>query len=137
MTKNLRIPMSRATPADLDHQFAAELSTGDLNALLALYEPNGVQVRQDGTVTRGQDELRQSMEAFTAMHPDLSIEVTNVAPIHDGVAVVLDRWAMSATGPDGRPRELEGVGVHLARRQTDGAWLFVATGLGNLIQNPH
>jgi len=133
MTKNLRIPMSRASPADLDHQFAADLSTGDLDALLLLYEPNGVQVRQDGTVTRGRDELRRNMEAFVAMHPDLRIEVTNVAPIHDGVAVVLDRWAMRATGADGQPLEDEGVGVHLARRQDNGDWLFVATGLGNLI----
>jgi uncharacterized protein (TIGR02246 family) len=133
MTKNLRIPMSRASPADLDHQFAAELSVGDLDALLSLYEPNGIQVRQDGTVTRGRDELRRTMESFAAMRPDLSLEVIDVVPFHDGLAVVLDRWTMRAAGTEGPHAETDGVGVHIARRQANGDWLFVATGLGNLI----
>lgn len=128
--------MPGTTPAELDLQFAAELNAGNLDGLMALFEENAVQVREDRAVTQGPAELRAVMRAFVEMRPQLDLEVTGVTPLDDDVALVADRWTMTAQGPEGDRIEMNGRGAHIARRQHDGRWLFVATGLGNLIPNP-
>ena len=40
----------------------------------------------------------------------------------DGVALVVNRWNLTGTGPDGAPVEMAGVSSDVIRRQSDGTW---------------
>ena len=125
--------MTGSTPAELDQDFARELNRGDLDGLLASYDERAVHIRQDGTLARGLQEIREVLEQFIEMRPRLDLEVTNVIPLDEDSAAVLDRWTLSATATEGGVLELNGTGIHLVRRQADGTWRFVATRLANLI----
>lgn len=125
--------MPRSIPEELDKQFTRDVNSGNLERLLALYEERAVHVRQDGTVARGPDEIRQVMEEFIAMQPRLHLHVTSVVPVDKDIAVVFDRWVLNVAAVDRDSVEMKGTGIHIARRQADAGWLFVATGVGNLI----
>ena len=56
--------MSARTPEELCSQFTQRFSTGDLDALVALYEPQAVLLPQPGHVARGHAAMRESLEAY-------------------------------------------------------------------------
>lgn len=41
------------------------------------------------------------------------------------LALVLARWAMEVTGPDGQPIRKSGTATDVMRRQPDGTWRYV------------
>ncbi len=125
--------MSISSPSVLDLEFTARLNRGDLDGMIALYELGAVQIREDRSVAAGPEDIREVMEGFLAMRPHLDLQVTDTVALGADMAAVFDRWTLHVTGPGGEVVEMEGRGLHLARRQDDGGWLFVATGITNLV----
>ncbi len=123
--------MPASNPEDCDALFARYLNAGNVDALLELYEPQASHVRPDGIVPHGRDAIRSALDVFVAMHPTLHVDVTNVVRAGDDLAVLYDHWTLAATGPNGEPLDMEGTGVHIVRREQDGAWAFAVTGLSN------
>ena len=115
--------MPAMTPADLDRLFAVALNSGDVEALLALYEPNASLTPEPGTEIHGKDALRGALEGFLGMQPKITMDNKTLAQIDD-IALCTANWSLSGTGPDG-PVELTGHSVEVARKQSDGSWLFV------------
>jgi uncharacterized protein (TIGR02246 family) len=97
------------------------LAEGDLDALVALYEPEAVFVPQPGTVVSGQAAIRESLQPFLAMRPRMSGEVERVLTAGD-TALVANRWTLTGHGPDGQPLEMGGLSADVLRRRTDGTW---------------
>ena len=110
--------MSARTPQELDALIQQAFNQGDLDAVMALYEPGAVFSNQQGELRSGSDAIRQEMAPFTAMKPDLKIEVTKVITAGE-IAVMYSRWSMTT------PSQMSGQSVEVARRQQDGNWLFV------------
>ena len=116
---------SATSPEACDRLFGEHVNAGDLDALLALYEPNCSFVRRDGSVARGHAEIRLVFERLLAMHARMSTEIVKVVQSGDDLAMVYNDWHMSAKRPDGQPVEASGKAIEVVRRQPDGTWRFI------------
>jgi uncharacterized protein (TIGR02246 family) len=109
------------TPEETIERFSSLLAEGDLDALVALYEPEAAFVPQPGTVVTGLPAIRESLRPFLAMLPRMSGRVERVLLAGD-TALVANRWELTGNGPDGEPVELAGVSADVLRRRADGTW---------------
>ena len=117
--------MPARSPEECDRLFGEHVSAGDLDKVVALYEENASFVQHDGHVARGHAAILQALSRLVAMRPKLRLEVVKVVAGAGDLAVVYNDWAMSATDPDGKPRERTGKAIEVMRRQPDGSWRFV------------
>ena len=113
------------SPGHLMALFAQRAAAGDVDGLLALYEPRAVFEPRLGTVLRGAEEIRGALTAFAAMRP--RIEYTGEADcvIVDGIAIVANTWTVDAELPDGGTYREAGLSADVLRRQPDGSWLIL------------
>ncbi len=110
-------------PEECDLLLVEALNRGDLEAAVALYEPDASFVQQSGEVVTGRAAVREAMQGFLALKPKLTLEVSSVQS--GDVALLRSKWSLTGTGPDGKPVNLSGRGIEVVRRQADGTWLFV------------
>jgi uncharacterized protein (TIGR02246 family) len=123
--------MSNTTMDKPEHaveRLARLLSGGELDAALALYEPDAAFLPEPGTVIRGRGPIRAALERFAALDPKLSGEVQRVVEAGD-TALVVNRWSLDGTGPDGAAVRMGGLSADVVRRRPDGSW-------GILIDDP-
>jgi len=115
--------MSARTPEELHAQFQRHFIAGDMDALLALYEPNAVLVPQPGQVVHGHAAIRASLAGFIAMKGTFRMQPPKTIRADD-VAIVFASWTLDAKAPDGGPIHLDGQTADVVRRHADGRWLF-------------
>jgi uncharacterized protein (TIGR02246 family) len=127
------LAMKAQTPEDVDRLFAEAVNAGDLDAIVAMYEPHASFVPSQENITTGKAAIRDMYIGFLAMRPKLSVTPKVVAQTGD-LAVVTTHWEFSATGSDGKPTTMTGQSLEILRRQPDGGWLF-AIDLPNGVQN--
>jgi uncharacterized protein (TIGR02246 family) len=111
-------------PEELDELFTQALNSGDLDALVALYEPQACINPEPGQVATGTQAIREALSGFLAMNPKLTLEVKNLNQTSD-IALTTGNWHLTGTGPDGSPVDMRGQSVEVSRRQPDGTWRFV------------
>jgi len=101
-----------ADPNDLARFFVERANAGDVEGVVALYEPGAVLAFPSGHVATGHEEIRQVYEEFLAARPVL-------APGYQRPALVSGSLALTST-------ELTtgAVTVEIAHRQPDGYWLW-------------
>src|SRR5688572_3903659 len=114
----------RATPEQVLESVVDGINTGNLDALMRLYEPHAAFAAQPGSLAHGVPGVRASLATFTAMKGTLDLDVTRVLEA-GGLALVVGVWSFAGTGPDGEPVELTGHNADVLRRQPDGSWRFV------------
>jgi uncharacterized protein (TIGR02246 family) len=112
------------TPAATVEAFATRLSAGDVSGALALYEPDAVFVVEPGSTVAGLDAIRGALEQFAALEPDLDGEIEQVVGT-DELALVVNRWTLAGTAPDGRPVRLAGRSADILRRTPSDEWRIV------------
>jgi uncharacterized protein (TIGR02246 family) len=115
--------MAARAPEDLDRLFAGAMNAGDLEALVALYEPQASLTPAPGKVVVGTDAIREALGGFLAGSPKMTLTPRVVSRSGD-LALLTSKWELTMTGPDGKPTKMGGQSVEVARRQTDGNWLF-------------
>ena len=115
--------MASQTPEVLHTQFVATFNAGNLDAVMALYEETAVLVPQPGLITTGRQANRQALLQFLALKGTMQIRTTFAIKSGD-VALLRGEWTLNGTGPDGAAIEMNGKNVEVARRQSDGTWLF-------------
>jgi uncharacterized protein (TIGR02246 family) len=123
--------MRAQNPEACDDLFTRYLNSGDVASLLALYEPQASHIAPDGAVAHGSEAIRLVLHQFIAMQPKLTVSLKKTVRAGDDLAVLYDDWTLAARGPDGSPIDMNGKGVHIVRRQRDGAWLYAVTGVTN------
>ena len=116
--------MAARRPEEVDQLFAQAFSAGDLEALVALYEPDAVLVPQPGNSVAGRDAIREALKGFLSLCGEFRMEVKGVVPAGD-IALVRSDWSLRGTAPGGCPVDLAGRGVEVVRRQPDGSWRYV------------
>ncbi len=99
-------------PEDLGEFFIRRANAGDVEGLVALYEPDAVLAFPPGRVTIGHDEIRK---AYTELLADRPVFTSGGQrpPLRNG-----DRAITTTRLPGG------GTTVEVARRQPDGSWLW-------------
>ena len=112
-------------PEDVHQLLAAHFNKGDLEALVALYEPGATLVPQPGLRATGAPALRDALAGFLAFKPrDTFVETLSVV-LADDCALTRSRWGLKGIHPqDGSLVTLEHYGVEIMRRQLDGTWRF-------------
>ena len=115
----------RATqPEDLNRFFLERANAGDVEGVVALYEPNAVLVGPGRQVISGTQALRQAYRQLFAGKPTFAGETQ--AAIHNGeLALTSTRFTISGVGPDGKPMTVRTATTEVARRQSDGTWLWM------------
>ena len=109
---------------DLHHHFAEAFNAGDADALLSLYEPSAILLPMPGQVARGHEEIRKALGMFLGLKGKITIRTISVTQTDD-VGLTHGEWSLTGTGPDGNPLTLGGKTAEVARRQSDGRWLYV------------
>jgi ketosteroid isomerase-like protein len=99
-------------PEDLSRLVVERLNAGDVEGLVALYEPDAVLALPNGQVATGTKEIRQAYEHLVADRPAF-VPGQQQPTLRTG-----DLALTSVRLVDG------GVTVEVARRQPDGTWLW-------------
>ncbi len=122
--------MPASTPNEVLSLLGQAFNAGDLESMLALYEPEATFVVQPGEAVTGTNALREAFSGFLALKPTLELEVKGVFRAGDDIALCFADWTLTGTGPDGQTISMSGQGSDVLRQQHDGSWLFV-------IDNPY
>jgi uncharacterized protein (TIGR02246 family) len=117
--------MPATEPEQMHGLFEEAFNAGDLEALMALYEPDAALIPQPGTVAEGTAAIRESLLWFLDRRGRITLETTLVVRVGD-LAFLANRWSLTGgTMPDGSPAELGASTAEVARQQSDGTWLYV------------
>jgi uncharacterized protein (TIGR02246 family) len=111
------------TPEQVLASIVDGINTGNLDALMTLYEPQAAFATQPGSLAHGLQGIREGLAGFIAMKGTLDIKVTRVLEAN-GLALVIGTWSFEGTGPDGEPVSLSARNADVLRRQPDGSWRF-------------
>ena len=112
MTANA-LPEPATRPEDLGRYFLERANAGDVEGLVALYEPGAVLASPSGRLATGHDEIRQVYAELLADKPSFS-SAGQLPVIRNG-----DLALTSTRLPGG------GATVEVARRQADGTWRWI------------
>lgn len=99
-------------PDDLARFFVERANAGDVDGLVALYEPDAVLTFPAGHIATGGQAIRAVYEKLLADRPALAPGEQQPALVNGGLALTSTRLASG------------GVTVEVARRQPDGTWLW-------------
>jgi uncharacterized protein (TIGR02246 family) len=110
-------------PQDLHPALTAAYNAGDLESMLALYDPRAVFVIKPGRVTDGPAELRAALQRLIELRGRLTVNPSSFVRADD-IVLVLGRYTLSGRRRDGTPFELASRFADVVRRQPDGRWLL-------------
>jgi ketosteroid isomerase-like protein len=100
-------------PQELERFLVARQQAGDIEGMVALFEPDAVIQTDDGRVLRGHDQMRSYYREIAAAGRVFAVGEQQPALVNGDLALTSTR---SQGG---------GVTAEVARRQPDGRWLWV------------
>ncbi len=116
--------MAVTRPEDMNAAFADAVSSGDVERVLALYEPDALLAPRPGARARGLDEIRRALEELLALRGAMRSRNVWCMEVGD-LALLRGEWQLDGVAPDGSPLELSSRTAEVVRRQRDGTWLYV------------
>jgi uncharacterized protein (TIGR02246 family) len=117
--------MAARNPEDVDRLFGEYLNAGNVEGIVALYEPSAALLLEAGAPLVGREAIREGIKQFMAMRPHIEMKVVRVVHAGGDIAVLYNDWRLTMQGPDGQSIEDCGKACEIVRRQADGSWLFV------------
>ena len=115
--------MPATSPEALHELWVDGVNRGDLDGLVALYEPEAAFVVRPGETVAGLAAVREATAGLLALRPRATLEPRIVVRT-GGLALLISRWRLTGTDPDGAPVDIGGQTSDVARRQGDGTWRF-------------
>jgi uncharacterized protein (TIGR02246 family) len=116
--------MPARTPEEVPQLWVENINAGDVDGLVALYEPDATLVAQPGEVVVGIAAIQEVLSELVALRATHNLEGQKVLQTGD-IALSFADWALAGTGPDGEPIEMAAQSSDVLRRQPDGSWRFV------------
>jgi len=110
-------------PQDLHRRVEEAFNRSDVDALVALYEPDARMVRDDGTAAVGLEAVREIWAGFVGLGGRIAMTTRTVVEAGD-IALLSNAYAFTADG-----MKFGAVTAEVARRGPDGTWRY-------LIDNP-
>ena len=116
--------MPATAPEQIHTLFEQAFNAGDIEALMALYEPDAALIPQPGTVAEGTAAIRDSLRWFLDRGGRITLDTKLVLRVGD-LAFLANRWSLTGgTMPDGSPAELGAPPAEVARLQPAGPGLY-------------
>lgn len=113
---------NKESPEKKELWFIPSFNAGDLDGVMAHFEPGAVLVTETGAVVAGLDGVREAFRE--AMWNKLTMAGTTVRIVQaGGVALLYFDWALTEYG--GTQVSAEGTAVTVLRRRDDGRWFVV------------
>jgi len=106
-------------PGDLHRHVEEAFNSGDVDALVALYEPDARMVRDNGSVGSGTDAIREIWSGFVALGGQIQM-TTRFVVEHDDVALLSNTWTFEGAG-----MTFSATTAEVARRTSEGTWRYV------------
>lgn len=116
--------MPARKPEEVHRLFAEAFNAGDVKAIMSLYEPDAVLVPQPGQKVQGHAAIREALNGYLAIKPRFDLKFGRAFESND-IALLISKWTLKGTGPDGSAIEMAGQTTDVVRRQKDGGWLLV------------
>ena len=111
-------------------------NTGEVSAMLTLYEPAAVLVMQDGRTVTGHTQIAAQLEPDLKHGLPLEAKARHVFVAGDIAEIVLD-WSIDGTGRDGQHVHVGGSACDVVRRGADGFWRYmIDNNLGTTVRQP-
>jgi ketosteroid isomerase-like protein len=110
--KKLSMSQTASKPEDLARLFVERANAGDVEGLVALYEPNAVLACSNGKVATGSDQIRDFYAALLASRPQFTPGAQAPALRNGDIALTSSYLSNGVTTAE------------IARRQPDGTWLW-------------
>lgn len=120
--------MSAETPRSVHEAFEAAFNAGDLEKIVALYEPNAILVSESGKAVRGHDAVREMLQKFLAVSQKLTLQIAGCFQI-DEIALLSSEWQLSGIDTKGNAVQLAGQMADVVRRQSNGSWRIIIDNL--------
>ena len=115
--------MLATSPEELHECWVDGVNRGDLDGLAALYEPDAAFVVRPGEIVAGLAAVRDATASLLALRPRATLEPLFVVRAGD-LALLISRWRLTGTGPNGAGVDIGGQTSDVVRRQGDGSWRF-------------
>jgi len=116
--------MSPHRPEDWPRLFALGLNAGDLDAVIALYEPDATFVPQSGEPVVGRDGIREMLAPFIRMKARMQGRVVKAITVDD-IALLYTDWQGTTVDESGKTIAMRHHAVEVVRRQPDGTWRLI------------
>ena len=100
-------------PNDLEKLFVQRANAGDIEGLVALYEPDAIVSDGKGEVAIGRNQIRSLFAKFLANRPQFEPSIQAEALCSGNIALTSSRT------------DNGDITAEIARRQPDGSWLWV------------
>jgi uncharacterized protein (TIGR02246 family) len=123
--KQAQAPSGARAAEDVDRLWAERLNAGDIDGVVALYEPTATLIRQDRSAATGPAAIREEIAGFAALRPQMTMNVFRIVPGGPDIAVVYNDWSATGTDAKGKHVELSGHASEVVRRGADGSWRLV------------
>lgn len=117
--------MAERGPVEAHVLFQKAFNAGDLQGLMALYEPDATLIPLSGAAAvKGTQSIRSALEGFLALKGTIDVQTKHVVQ-HGDIALLRAAWRLKGTGSDGRPVEMTHGSAEVVRRQPDGSWRYI------------
>ncbi|MFI5682164.1 YybH family protein [Streptomyces cellulosae] len=103
-------------------RYVAAFNSGDLDAINAMYADDAVSVWEPGNPLVG-EARKAALAEFIAQKPKMTATLRESHVTSTTALLVVD-WAIDIPTPEGGTEHVEGVGLDVLRRGTDGEWRF-------------
>jgi uncharacterized protein (TIGR02246 family) len=115
--------MPAYSPEEIHRLFQHAFNLGDVEALIALYEPNAVYVI-NGQHAIGRESIREAFQSLLPRRGLMTLETRAVVSQQD-LAVLRGGWVIEPLTGMGSELATRGLSTEVVRKQQDGTWLFV------------
>ena len=116
--------MGVPSPEDMWTHLSAALNGGDMDAALALYEPDAGFISGTGELARGEAGLRGEFQTMISAKVKMAGKAVKTIVVKDLALVFVQYTGTIPTG-DGKTIEISGLSTDVLRQQADGTWLSV------------
>jgi ketosteroid isomerase-like protein len=111
-------------------------NSGEVSAMMALYEPEAVLIAKDGRTVTDHTEIAAELKRDQSLGLPLEARARHVFVAGDIAQIVLD-WSIDGTGPDGKQVHLGGSASDVVHRGADGLWRYlIDNNQGTAVRQP-
>ena len=111
-------------PQYMNAAFEEAYNSGDIERLMALYEPDAVMAPSPGKRAVGIFAIRDVLLRLLAINGRMTCRNLYCMRV-DRIALLQAEWKLSGTRPDGKPVEMSSRTAEVVRQQEDNSWRYI------------